>query len=65
MLAAILIAPILGAVTAASAVFLMGRGRARRSEPLGAVGDVPARGAGDREADHGQHDRHKQVADQR
>lgn len=64
MLAAILIAPILGALTAVAAVWLMARAPERRSEPLGRVRDVPAGGAGDREADAGKHHRNHDVAHQ-
>ena len=64
MLAAILLSPILGAAVAATAVWLMGGGPARRSEPLGGVLDVPSSGAGDRQADHGEHRAHHEVVHQ-
>jgi hypothetical protein len=64
MLASILIAPVLGAAAAATAVWLMGRGHERRSESLGGVSNIPASGAGDGQADHREHHRHQEVVHQ-
>jgi hypothetical protein len=65
MLAAILIAPLLGAVGAIAAVWVMSQSPSRGSEPLGGILDVPACGARDGQPDDGEHDRDDYAVHQR